>query len=294
MKYLAVAMVVFLFSLKQTCVFSQEPINITSTYTMAIALKSIRPALDEALKKQGIDPQSVEIKYVPHYEASNSLQRGDIILSGRPKSDHYVQTAYRVPEVVFYRKKTFGKTLDLTPEKLKKILTDVIEDKNYETLGRPLKVSTGAISGLTKHALAHYTDLSYLRLKQTGERPDIASTDDQFVHRSIIMQEFDLVPVPRVLDKSIFKVREDSDIGIATANGLRPNSKDYPLNSYIFHASFNGKDPKQKRISMALNDPLVKQALEKNEVYPIEEDEAFVKQLKETRPDLFGREHLRY
>ncbi len=294
MKYLAVAMVVFLFSLKQTCVFSQEPIiSITSTYTMAMALNSIRSALDEAFKKQGIDPQSVDIKYVPHYDVPKSLQNGDIILGGRAKSDHYVQVAYRLPELVIFRKKTFGESLDLTPEKLKKILTDFIEEKDYGTLGRPLSISTGAVSGHTKHALAYYAELSYPRLKQTGERLDIASTDDQFVHRSIKDQGYDLVAVPFAQDKLIFHVQEDSDIGVATANGLYPNSKDYPINSYIFHASFNGSDPRQKKISTALNDPLVKKELEKVGVYPIEEDrEAFIKKLKETHPDHFGREHL--
>lgn len=284
-------------SLKQAPVFSDLPMpRITGNYTTIKALNSIRPTLDTALERQGIDPKRVELKFVSHYETYDVAKAGDLVIGGRPKSTLYTPLNYQIPIVVYYNKKTFGTdSLDLNAEDFRKIAKSAIEEKSFRHLNRPVRGSFGAISGYTRRGISLYTGMPYARIKQFGENPNIPLTDNQFVDKAIKEDGYDLVAVPYSLDLISFKVlKEDPYIGMATIEGKTPDSPDYPLYDHAFYVSYNGENLSQQRaIANALNDPHLKEALGQIGFQFVENNrDETVKYFEVTRPDLY-RPHFR-
>ncbi len=291
MKLLTKTLFFLTFALVNLPAHSNLPITyITGTYTTEKMLKFVRPALDQALLKQGVNPEEVAIKYIPHYEAYNALNEGHIGLYGRPKDNLTTTIGYQVPIAIFYNKKTLGEgPLNLTALDLKQITQNTIEGRPFKNMDRPLKISLGAISGLTKRSFALYTGLPYDKIKQTGESPYIVLLEDQFIHRSINELGYDIVAVPYPLWIIYFKKREDSNVGLATIDNKHPEDVDYPLHDTLYYASYNGKNlKKQKAIAEALKDPKLKEALKKIGVRFIEgHSDSQIKMLQQGRPDLY-------
>jgi hypothetical protein len=292
MKLLMCIVLFLVCSLKQAPVFSEQQMtSITGNYTIIKALNSVRPALDKALERQGIDPKQVDLKFVSHYESYDVAKAGDLTIGGFPRSIGYTLVNYQIPLIVYYNKKTFrNDALDLNADDFRQIVKSAIEEKPFRHLNRPLIVSFGAIAGCTKRAFAAYTGIPYARIKQFGENPNIPLSDNQFVDNAIKNNGYDLVATTYPLDLMFFKVpKDDPYIGVATIEGKTPGSPDYPLNDHAFYVSYNEANiNKQKAIANALNDPHLKEALKKIGFQFVEKDlDEKVKYFVETRPDLF-------
>lgn len=263
---------------------------VTGTYTTEKMLNFIRPFLDKALLRQGMDPKLIGIKYLSHYDAYDMLGEGHLSIHAYPKEDFSTAIGYQIPIKIFYNKETFkNNNLNLTAEDIRQIIQSALTNKPFRSLGRPLSVSFGAISGITRRGIALYTGLPYDRAKQVGESPYIATLGNQFVDKSIKDLGYDIVVVPDPLDRIYFKVKEDSHIGVATVEGKKPEDLNYPLHDNLLYVSYNGKNlEEQKAIAESLKDPEVKEELRKIGVKFIEKDlDGTVKRLQQDRPDLY-------
>lgn len=290
----AIFLTALLLLLKPECLFSAEEsqIAVTGNYTETKLLQFIRPIFDQALKEQGIDPRRVKISFVTHYEVHTFINKGDVAIACRPKTQQNRNLNWCIPIAVYYNQDTFNtEHLNFDKSTLKEAIESGIHGTPYKNLGRPLKISAGAISGHTRRALAFFIGVSYDQVKKLGERQDITNTDRNFIKNSI-EQGYDIILLPDALVRTVMNPPQEKNIRRAAIEGKNPTSNAYPLYDTIAYISYkpeDSKDPKlQEAVAKTLEDPSITEALRKYNVRAISKET--LQRLKEERPDLYAPE----
>lgn len=241
-----------------TVVQSQYTLNKTFHYV------PIKTKVDEGLKHQGLDPQTVVFTFASHYSMGDIGNA--ISLAGRQKGEYFVYWMTNVPVMLFYNKKTFGDNLNVDKEFLIAAINSAMHNQPFSygrfNLTRPIRFCGGAITGFSRRALSMFTRIPYIELKKLGEYPAIILDPAHLKHR-LENDEMDLISIPLPLQIIQFKQNTTEQIGIAKVEGKSPEDPGYPIYDFISMGSFNEPDiEKKQKIVSALNDPVVKQAME--------------------------------
>ena len=263
------------------------------SFTLAKVLEFVESSFEKAVQESGHALSDVAVSFRPHYLLMEHLEKGGLFWGGRPKGTYCHRVAYKCPIMIFFNKKTLGKEhLDLTKEDLKALIEGYIRQVPSTLSVAPTpklwQITTGAVSGHTKRALALFTDLPYKRLKQTGE-PTFNAEDPKFIRDHLNTKGYDFVMVPLPLNEVFFYTNLDDKIGIASVNGKMPTDPQYPL--FDIPGRVCGDTASKETIIAGANilqNPSLKAQFKQIGLYPIAPSEiATLSKLEEARPDLF-------
>ena len=259
-------------------------VKLKGTFTLekTFEIPEVKSAFKKALKSRGIN-SNVKVQCVSHYDFFKDSKMGNISVYGRKKSVFNTKLNYRMPIAVVYNTEKLGSNLNLTSKELKKIIICAIKDETYEPWNCIPKVSAGATRGHTKRGISMLTGLSYDRVAQVTEHPDIVKLGDTFVNELINKSGFDMVIAPYVLMKNYFTGKFE----ISKINGKKPRENGYEMNDYLLYASHNGKQLEtQEAIADALKDVQVRKELKKVGIIH-SNSETRIERLRKARPELF-------